>query len=181
MRSRTILWLAMLAAATWLGGCGQPPLRISGPDAVLPQDDGSPGFLDRISSAPDVSENDAMRAVLMLLDGEDAAENFQQRVRTLADRKIVDRTWRHDADRPVTKGKLAYMIYQACGVPGGVTLQLTGPSQRYCLRELQYRGMIGAGAVTSRVSGMELVASMGRADEYRQTGEVPDVLKAGGD
>ena len=69
------------------------------------------------------------------------------------------------------------MVYQACGLKGGLTLTLTGPSQRYCLKELQYLGLMSEGQVYNGVTGMEYVAILSRADELRQTGQVSDVMK----
>ena len=174
-----MLAMAVLAAAC-LGGCaGKGAPVVVGGDAKLPDDDGSPGFIDRISSETLVSEDDAMRGIVMLLSGTDKAENFQARVDILLAKKVVDRTWDFDGARPITRGKLAYMVYQACGISGGVVLQLTGPSQRYCLRELQYLGIMPPGSLLAKVSGMEFQSAMARADAMFRTGEVPDVLKLG--
>ncbi len=172
--------LASMAAAS---GCGDPTLNVSGGQAALPADEGSPGFLDRVASGPTVSENDAFRGVLMLIEGDDPAETFQQRVRTLAESGVVDSTWSFDADRPMTKGKLAYMICQACDIRGGVILHATGPSQRYCLRELQYLRMMSAGPPYAEVTGMEYVAVLTRADTYRRKQDIPVIMetKAGGE
>ena len=91
--------------------------------------------------------------------------------------KIVDSTWDFDANRPVTRGKLAYMLYQALHMKGGVMLTLTGPSQRYCARELAYQGILASDRMTTQISGGEFVAVIGRADAYKQTGEVPEILR----
>ena len=177
MRTMTIRKALAAVLAAGLAGCsaGGPPLATM-PGATLPDDDGSPAFLDRVASTGTVSQNDAMRGMLMLVDGQDACKTFQQRVENLAARKIVCGAWRLDAARPLTKGMLAYMVYQACNVPGGLILATTGPSERYCLRELQYRGMMSQGFVTTEVTGMEFVAVLTRADSYRRTGEMPEVI-----
>jgi hypothetical protein len=154
-------------------GCGEAHLRVADSHSKLPPDEDSAAFLDRISSQPTVSEDDAARGLLLLLDGEDAAPSFQRRVEALAAKNIVDRRWGYHADRPITKGKLAYMIYQATKIPGGVILMLTGPSRRYCLRELQYRDMMVEGSMFTPVTGLEYVSVLTRADEYRRTGKVP--------
>jgi len=167
---------AAVAMGLCLAGCEQPGIH-SGAAATLAASEGSPAYLDRIASAKTVSENDAMRGILMLLDGEDKAATFQQRVNVLMSRKIVDPSWGFRADRPITRGKLAYMTYQACHMTGGVTLTLTGPSQRYCLLELQYLRMMTPGAMYTPVSGMEFVAVLTRADHYLQTGAVPEVIR----
>jgi len=179
MTTTGALAAAILAAA--LAGCSTGPMRVVGAEASLPAKEASPGFLDRVAAGPNVSENDAMRGLMMLLDGQDTAETFGQRVEKLLGRDVIDSTWDYDAARPITRGKLAYMIYQACGTPGGVMLTLTGPSQRYCLRELQYQGMMGPGTQAGAVTGMEFVAVLNRADTYMRTGEVPEIISASGE
>lgn len=69
------------------------------------------------------------------------------------------------------------MIYQACNMTGGLTLGLLGPSRRYCLRELQYRGLMTKGLASTKVTGLEYVAILARADELRETGKVSQVMK----
>lgn len=174
MRYGKAIWAAALAAV-FAAGCGQPG-RIDGPAAKLPPGESSPAYLDRVASGKTVSENDAARGILLLLDGQDPAGTFQQRVEALRARGIVDASWDFQADRDLTRGKLAYMIWRACKLPGGVTLTLAGPSQRYCLRELQYRGFMAEGTMFTPVSGMEFLAVLTRADHYLQTGQVPEVL-----
>ena len=175
MRATTLaMALAFLAAS--LMGCAQAG-KITGPEAKLPSGEESPGFLDRASSLKTISENDAMRGVLMLATGKDEAGGFQDRVAKLREMKIVDSTWDFDANRPVTRGKLAYMLYQALHMKGGVMLMVTGPSQRYCARELAYQGILASDRMTTQISGGEFVAVIGRADAYKQTGEVPEILR----
>jgi len=166
----------MLLLAAFSAGCARG--IIAAGDAKLPDDDGSPGFLDRIASQQSVCENDAMRGILMLLDGKDAAADFKDRVQRLRARNIIGADWDFDANRPVTRGRLAIMIHKAAGTPGGIILTLAGPSERYCLREMQYRGFIGPGAFYSPVTGSEYVAVISRADAYRRTGQLPQVMTA---
>ena len=166
----------VLAAGLTLGGCAQPNLQVSGGEQKLPAGESSAAFLDRVAAGENVTQNDAMRGVLMLLDGKDEAGGFHQRVQTLADRGVVDRGWDFDAQAHLTRGQLAYMIYRACNVPGGVILALTGPSRRYCLRELQYQGFMIEGFAYTKISGMEYVAVLARAEAYVRTGEIPREL-----
>ncbi len=170
---------SLAAVAVFVGvgsvpGCVTGETKISGGRAALAPGENSAAFLDRISSQDHVSENDAMRGILMVLAGQDTAATFQQRVRALREKKIIPVGGNFDANRPIGRGKLAYMIYQACKFPGGLILRLTGPSQRYCLRELQYRGMMMDGFASTPVDGMEFVAALTRADVYKRTGKVPD-------
>ena len=169
-----IIWLVLAAS---VAGCGTPGLVTDG-EATLRNDPNSALFLNRVSSYETITENDALRGVLMLLDGKDEAESFQQRVDNLLERQILDSSWDFDATRAMTRGRFAYMIYQATEMPGGILLTVTGPNQRYCLRELQYRGMMGEGWVLGQITGLELVSVLGRADRYIQTGKVPNAAGA---
>lgn len=172
-----IVAMLLCVGAIAILGCEQqsPEIKISTESGKpLPKGEESDAFLDRISSRETVSETDAMRGILMLVDGQDNATSFAERSRLLAEKKILSRNWSFQAERPLTKGKFAYMIYQACEMGGGVILTITGPSQRYCLRELQYQEMMSsAGSFYSPVSGMEFVAVLGRADLYKRTGKIP--------
>ncbi|MHC4716703.1 MAG: hypothetical protein ACYS5V_07025 [Planctomycetota bacterium] len=160
---------ALLLAA----GCAQPG-SVAGGQTPLPTTN-SAAFLDDLSSQATVTEAQAFRGVLLVL-GQDRKMSFAQAVKALTDAGIVPEAWDFQADRPITRGKLAYMFYQACNMRGGLTLTLTGPSRRYCLRELQYRGFMAPGLPYNRVTGMEFIAVLTRADELRQTGGVSPVL-----
>ena len=180
MRQKGRRATGLLAAVVLAGvaGCTPETLRIDGTETKLPPNEGSPGFLDRLASLPTVSENDACRGMLLLLDGQDKAASFRQRADKLAARGVLQGNWRCGAVRPITRGRLAYMICRACEIRGGVIMHLTGPSQRYCLRELQSLRMMASGSVRGHVTGMEFVAVLSRADIYRRTGELPAIMEA---
>ena len=173
---RRSLLLGLAMGAIVIAGCAGG--RIAGGPQALPAGEESPAFLDRAAAQPTVSENDAFRGILMLMRDNDDAGTFADRVRILQQNKIVDASWDFITDRPITKGKLAYMLCQVLKMPGGVLLTLTGPSQRYCLRELQYQHVMSAGFFTAPVTGMEFVGVLARADAWKRTGEVPDVMQA---
>lgn len=174
-----LVWFLAATCVVVASGCASQSPRIASSAAVLPAGESSAAFMDRVSALPTVSENDAMRGILLLIDGKDQAENFQQRIDALSKRGILPKGCSFAAGKAITNGKLAYMVYQACKIRGGATLTLFGPSQWYCLRELQYQRFITHGGVLGVVAGMEFVAVVGRADAYLQTGEVPEELRAG--
>jgi hypothetical protein len=170
-----LLPLALGLLAAWGAGCSGPREMVCGADAPLPQED-SAAFLDRVAQGRTLTENDAARGVLMLLDGADQRREFGQRVDALRQRGLIGKDWVMVADRPVTRGRLAYMVCQACAIRGGVTMMLLGPSERYCLRELVYRQMMAAGPPDVSATGLEFVSVMARADALIQSGKVPPVL-----
>jgi hypothetical protein len=138
----------------------------------LPTEEDSAAFLDRMSSQTQVGENDAFRGILLLMDGEDTCKTFRDRVETLRRRGVIPTDWTV-GEQPVTRGRLAYMLYQAMDFPGGVILTLAGPTQRYCHRELVYRKMMSQGALFAPVTGLEFLSAIRRADIYNRTGQVP--------
>ena len=175
VRRFTLRILGAVAASLILTcciGCGNG--EIISHSESLPKGEDSAGFLDRVSSMPVVSENDAMRGILMLIDGDDTAESFQQRVRILQERGIVAKSWDCVSDRGITRGKYAFMIYQAAKFRGGIILSVTGPSRRYCLRELQFKKVMCNGPMLTEIPGTEYVAVLGRADAFIRTGHVPN-------
>jgi hypothetical protein len=172
MSVKRMMWVLMVLplAAVGCQGAGQ----VAGGESTLLEGESCAAFLDRMSTQETVSENDACRGLLMLLDGQDGSATFQDRVKSLRERNIVGADWDMNAPTPVTRGRLAYMIYQATEMSGGVILTMTGPSERYCLRELQYRKVMAAGTLMQPATGLECVSVLGRADTYIRTGKVPD-------
>ena len=168
-----IILLALLPVAA---GCQQAatPGAVAG-DVTLGGSDSS-DYLDRLSSAELVSEALAVEGILQVL-GEDKSRSFSEGVTYLREQSVANAGWDFQANREVTKGRVAYMAYQACKMTGGLTLRLTGPSQRYCLKELQYRGFMSKGYPYNKVTGMEYVAILTRVDEYLRTGGVSEVMR----
>lgn len=165
-----------MLALSILPGCDGPMGSVEGKGSplVLPAGEDSAAYLDRLSDQSTVSENDAMRGILLLLNGKDSATSFDERKETLRERGIVSDRWSFQKDRPITRGKFAYMIYQAIKLPGGVILTVGGPNQRYCLRELTYRQFMAQGFILAPVTGMEYVGVLTRADAYHRTGKLPE-------
>lgn len=141
--------------------------KIAAEDEVL--------FIDRIASMESVSENDAMRGMLLMLDGKDDCADFANRIERLSDRKIVSRDWNFDAAGLLSRGRMAYMVCRACDIRGGVVMMVAGPSTRYCLRELRYRGIVINPSEAGHVTGAEFVAVLMRAKKYIETGRVVEM------
>ena len=169
---RWTLALAAAALTPMLAGCADGTVTGGETPLTMPN---SAQYLDGISSQPTVTEAKAFEGILLMLGRNDKV-TFGEAIKQLTGLKILPAEWGYQADRPITRGKVAYMICQACDIKGGVTLALTGPSRRYCLRELQYRGMMASGPPYNSVTGMEYVAILTRADELRQTGKISPVM-----
>ncbi len=172
MRRVLLILLPLTAAAI---GCqtGEPALEKG--DVIIGGTD-SADYIDSLSSTETVTEALAVEGILQVL-GEEKKRTFADAVAYLKEKGIVGDKWSFKGDRNVTKGRVAYMVCRACDVKGGVTLRIFGPSPRYCLKELQYMGFMTEGQMYNTVSGMEYLAILSRADEFRQTGQVSEVMK----
>jgi hypothetical protein len=176
-RYTTIAWIVLAGAALGtVGGCTQGGIEVEAAQAALVEET-EPAFLDRIADQQTVSENDAFRGLLLLVDGKEYENRFAHRVQTLRDKELVSPRWSYRADRPISRAKLAYMIYQACDMEGGVTLTLLGPNGWYCLKELRQRGMMSDAAAGNPVTGMEYVAVLTRAARVIDDGELPETMQ----
>ena len=180
MRSRKTMKMIMVLPALVTGlainGCSTCGTPVQADKTiVVPANENSADFLDRASEMQVMDIDNAMHGMCLLLEGQDHYKEFQARLDVLKQRGLVAPGWTLSAGQPLTKGQLAYMVYQACGVKEkGVTLALFGPTRRYCLRELQYQGMMAEGDECMPVTGMEYVAVMTRADVYKRTGKFPN-------
>ena len=164
MRSTMKIGLPLLLAAVLAGttGCATETAVENGglflPDVAGPQD-----LLNDTVTSDTVTENEALRGVVMLRDGEDKAWRFSQRVDNAIEAKLASAVWDYDGKRAITRGKAAYMVYQAIGHPGGLTLMVVGPTQRYALREMVFHGVMAPGALKDEISGEEFAAVLVRA------------------
>ena len=133
---------------------------------------------DYIAKQPLVTVDEACKAILILADGEDKAQNFDERRAKLAERGILRESWGLAGDDYIDKGTLAYMVAQVCQMTGGVNRMILGSwglgDRRYALRELRFRKVITSGVDYAFLTGGELMGILHRADEYMQNAGVYD-------
>lgn len=146
-------------------GCAQP--RQAEPE-VNPDDLSDEGFQVYIARAPLITVDEAYRAILILADGEDTSQNFEERREKLESRGIARAAWRLESESVIDAGSLAFMVCQVCEIRGGVNSMLFGSwglgDRRYALRELIYREMIDEMIDYQYVTGAELHGLIRKAD-----------------
>ena len=121
----------------------------------------------RLSSQTWCSNDEACSMVLLLIDGEDRYQTFDDRLIALDAKGVADASWAIEADEPVTKGTLAYMLCRTLGLKGGVMLRLI-PSRRYAYREALNYGLIAKGSQGEPLTGPEAVGIIGRAARMKE-------------
>jgi len=113
------------------------------------------------------SNNEACSMVLFFVEGDDNYQSFDQRLVALDVKGMVDASWDLEADQPVAKGTLAYMLYHALDMKGGLMMYLF-PSRRYAYREAVNSGFMTMGSEYEPLTGPEVVGIMGRAARLKK-------------
>jgi len=126
-------------------------------------------YLDALVKKEIVTEADGAFVMSVLLGKDENLLDFFARKQFLLDNKILSRKFENEfrEEEPLRRGLLAYMVYQALGIKGGLTLRVFGPSQRYAQLELVYRGIMFSGSSSEYLSGEELIYVSVKAAEYR--------------
>jgi hypothetical protein len=172
LRFSSFLFLAALIAL--VSGChtakvAQPLTgKLSGndPDSQLE-------FWHTLATRPVTSNDEAFHGLLLYADGQDPANDYAGRVKTLKSRKMLPANFDRPADQAVERGPLAVAICRALEIKGGVLLRLTG-AQRYAVRELQFMDLYPPSGPNQTFSGSEYLGIIGRMEDY-QRGNAADV------
>jgi hypothetical protein len=110
--------------------------------------------------------DDAFHALLLDLDGTDPNTTYEARVAALKSRGLVLKSFNEPADKAVSRGVMAVAFCQAAAIKGGIIMRVTGPSERYCLRELRYMNLLPPSSPNQTFSGVELVGVIGRFEDF---------------
>ncbi len=125
-----------------------------------------------LANVPLVTVDEACRAMLILADGEDTSESWEQRRDELLSRGIIRSAWDLDPEHLINRGTVSFMVCKVCRIHGGVNMMLLGNlgigDRRYAYRELVYRDMLPAGSEWSFFTGGELIALLTRADKLME-------------
>lgn len=136
-------------------------LRDNGDDAQIE-------FWHALAEKPLTSNDEAFHGLLLYTDGQDPATNYDQRVQTLKDRRMLPSGFSAAADDAVTRGDLAVAIVRILNIKGGLTMRVFGPSPRYAVRELTYETIYPPSSPQQTFSGAEFVGIIGRIEDYQR-------------
>ena len=164
--SRALLAGHYLAVMLLFGaGCSGPRKSVSELDPGTLDDDGFQAYLAEVEL---VTVEEAYRAMLILADGEDTTEDFEQRREALESREIAKSAWNLRPNHVIDAGSVAYMVCRICRIGGGVSMRLFGRlglgDRRYALRELISREMIDGTVDYQYMTGAGLFALLREAD-----------------
>jgi len=129
-------------------------------------------FITGLTAKESVTVADGVRGVAFAISGEGTILPFDQALSALGQRDITNKKWDLKADAPLTKGKLAVMLFNAAGLKKGLGDVLFGLSERTALKECANNGLMGGGRPGEEVGGgVALVVSLhGLATRLRAKG-----------
>jgi hypothetical protein len=117
-----------------------------------------------------ITTGEAYRALLLLADGEERYNTFQERECELQRRHWIRCEWNLQRAEPIDVGAVAYIVIRMIHGERGVNSLVFGSlglgDRRYALRDLTYMGLIENEAAYRWITGGELLNLMGRADDY---------------
>lgn len=152
-----------------LNGCTATKVTESVPPELLANDEGAQiEFWHALADKPQTSNDEAFHGLLLYTDGEDPAENYEQRVQTLKQRKMLPSRFSAAADDAVKRGDVAVAIVRILDIKGGLTMRVFGPSPRYAVRELTYETIFPPSSPHQTFSGAEFVGIIGRVEDYQR-------------
>ena len=126
-------------------------------------------FYRVLAARPNATVADAVRGFYELTVGPADDVAFEKQTRTLCDMKIIPAAWSGIPQAKLTRGKAAYMICTTCGIKGGVTMRIFGPSERYAFRECVFLGVWDRGSARDYLTGSELLGLIKWSADYLET------------
>jgi hypothetical protein len=169
-RSLPILFLVVIAAGCQASRGGKPvakELSGSDPDVVI-------SFWHSLAEEPVASNDQAFRALLLYMNDKDDSADYNARVQSLRNRRMLPKNFNEPAEAAVKRGTLAVAIMRLIGDRGGITTHVFGPTPRYATRELMFLNIYPPSTGNQAFSGNELVGIIGRVEDY-QRGNPADV------
>ena len=164
--------VVILVAAIALGSFAQ-----DAQDPVPEAEASQTRFLRKMYATDRTSYGDAARLVHSLVKGEHSTDGFDQIDGDLKRRGVADPSWSLGENDKLTRGVLAYMLVKALDIKGGATMRIFGVSERYALRETNYRKLLTGKFRGEFVSGRELIDVIQRASIWKEEGSIDSLLK----
>ena len=136
-------------------------------------------FWHTLAERPVTCNDDAFHGLLLYIDGDDAAKDYGERVKTLQSRKLLSADFAEPAGRAVERGTLAVAIAKSLDLRGGWAMRVFGPTPRYATRELQYLDLYPPSTPNQTFSGTEFVGIMGKFEDAQHADEPAVVAEPG--
>ncbi|EKD69618.1 MAG: hypothetical protein ACD_47C00060G0003 [uncultured bacterium] len=112
------------------------------------------------------SVNDLIDTLLIFKNISIEKLSLDEKVKILRDAKVIGGRVKINGEGLLNKGFAALLFHGALNLRGGLTLRLTGRSQRNCLQDMIYLKIMPDSSAKDKMSGPELVSLLQRAKEF---------------
>jgi hypothetical protein len=138
-------------------------------------------FWHTLANQPLTSNDEAFHGLLLYLDNQDPAADYDGRVKALKERGLLDKSFNQPAGQAVQRGTLAQALVRALKIKGGLFQRLTRDNPRYAVRELMYLDLYPPSSPQQTFSGTEFLGIIGRIEDYQRgnPNEVPAAVLPG--
>lgn len=164
MRSSVAPLAILLLASAGMTGCARTVLDSSAVDEWS-GDGAELDYWEHLESQRVVTNHDALHGLLMLADGADPHETYEQRLADARERAWIAGDAAPGANESAAIGMMAVAACDVLSVKGGLTMRLFGPSPRYCTRELIFMDILPQRTEHQSLSGLEFIDLVGRIED----------------
>ena len=121
-------------------------------------------FWDAIADTRAVSNHDALHALLVTFEVK-AGDSYKSRLDAARKRNWIDAAEELPEKETARVGWIASAVCIETGIKGGATMRVFGARERYAVRELNYREWLANMTPSQAMSGMQLIALLGEAED----------------
>ncbi|QNN23446.1 hypothetical protein HED60_14565 [Planctomycetales bacterium ZRK34] len=125
-------------------------------------------FWHGLADKPITSNDEALHGLILLAEGKDAAQSYDQRIQWLKQRNWIEGSFDRPADEAVTRGTVARVMCHILGIDGGLTMRVLGAHPRYATRELVYLNILPPSSEQQGMSGIQFMGMVSRAEAYKE-------------
>jgi hypothetical protein len=144
-----------------------------------PQGDahGEMEFWHGMSEHSAITNDEALHALRILLDGSDPSASYEERVEHFVQSGDLAENFDEPADFAVQRGTVARILARALQIEGGVMMWLTDGHPRYANRELVVLGIMPPGSELMTLDGTDFLGVISRAEDYLEVVELEQAVE----
>jgi hypothetical protein len=139
-------------------------------DALPMGGDSEMAYWHGLPDRPVVSNDEALHGLILLVNGEDPSESYEQRVEWLKERKLLSSGFKKPAPEAVECGTVAQVVARHLDIKGGLSMRLLGAHPRYAVRELVYLQIMRPATPQQALRGIDFMGIISKAEAYKEEG-----------
>lgn len=168
MRPTSTAAISLAVVLTLAAGCARTVVEDPMPTDYAPDDiTAQLDFWHELPGRSAVSNDEGLHGVLLLFDGVDPTQDYNDRLALLKEREWLPQNFDEEPDLAMQRGTLAYVLCRAMDYDeGGVMYAITNGNRRYSTRELTLAGVMPEGSQLMVLDGLDYLGVVSRAQDY---------------